>query len=152
MTRRLRVVESTAAGVDLAGLEGQVAYRLRRAQLAVFADFSAALQAIDLRPGRFGVLALIGSNAGITQNEICDVLGIQRANLVTVLDDLERRGIAERRASAVDRRANALHLTPAGKRLLARAMDVQAAHEAAIERRLGKSARDELLKLLQRLT
>lgn len=152
MTRRLRAVDRVASGADLAGLEGQVGYLLRRAQLAVFAEFSATLQALDLRPGQFAVLTLIGSNAGITQNEVCDVLGIQRANLVTVLDDLERRGIAERRASAVDRRANTLHLTPAGKRLLSRAMDAQTAHEAAIERRLGKAARDELLKLLQRLT
>lgn len=154
-TRRLKPIEhrdDSKAGIDLSGLEGQVGYLLRRAQLAVFDDFSVALKALNLRPGQFAVLNLIGRNAGITQNEVCAVLGIQRANLVTVLDELERRGVAERRPSATDRRANTLHLTIAGVRLLTRALDAQAAHEGAIESRLGKAERDRLLKILRHLT
>lgn len=149
--RRPTRATNGASSLDLQGLGGQVGYVLRRAQLAVFADFAAALHALSLRPGQFGVLRLIGSNPGVTQNEVCEALGIQRANLVAVLDELESRGLAERRASARDRRANTLHLTPAGARLLERAMSAQAAHEARIGARLGVNGRAALLRLLERL-
>jgi DNA-binding MarR family transcriptional regulator len=152
LPRRTRRPPTGGRELDLQGLGGQVGYLLRRAQLAVFADFTAALQALRLRPGQFGVLRLIGSNPGIMQNEVCEALGIQRANLVAVLDELEARGLAERRASTQDRRSNELHLSPAGTRLLERAMAVQAAHEARVAVRLGIKGRADLLRLLNLIT
>jgi len=129
-----------------------VGYRLRRAQVSVFQQFLAAFQHLDLRPAEYSVLALIAANPGRKQSEIAEALGIKRANFVTLINRLEQRGLTERRASAGDRRANALHLTTAGRDLFADAQAEQDAFEARCVARLGGAAeKDRLLALLDRL-
>lgn len=129
-----------------------IGYRLRRAQLGVFQRFLSAFEALDLRPAEYSVLALIGDNPGRKQTEIAQVLGIKRANFVALVNGLEQRGLTERRSARDDKRANALHLTPAGEDFLAQARSIQDRFEAECIMRLGgKDARDTLLDLLDRL-
>ncbi len=139
------------ATAELGLLRDDLGYLLRRAQLAVFADFGEKLAELQLRPGQFAVLIAIDHNPGVTQSDVCQLLGIQRPNFVAVIDDLEARGLARRTSSAADRRSNSLLLTAAGKRLLQRAVDLQREHESRLARRLGPGGRQTLLELLSRL-
>jgi DNA-binding MarR family transcriptional regulator len=136
---------------DLAGLDKQVGYMLRQAQLAVFNDFVAGQRGAVARPGQFSILAVIDRNPGLSQSRVCAALGIKRANLVTVIDDLESLGLVRRDSGVVDRRSNHLHLTPAGQRALRSARDDQALHEARIAKLLGIAGRRTLLKQLAKL-
>ncbi len=136
---------------DLAGLDKQVGYMLRQAQLAVFADFIAGRKGAVARPGQFSILAVIERNPGLSQSRVCAALGIKRANLVAVIDHLESLGLVRRDTSATDRRSNRLQLTPAGQRALRGALDDQALHEARITRLLGVAGRRTLLKQLAKL-
>jgi DNA-binding MarR family transcriptional regulator len=117
----------------------------------VFADFGETFAELNLRPGQFAALTVIDGNRGITQSEVCAALGIRHSNFVTVIHDLERRGLVRRNSSAADRRSKALELTPAGRRVLDRAAGLQRIHEARIARRLGPGGREQLLCLLARL-
>lgn len=129
-----------------------VGYRLRRAQLAVFQTFTAAFAPFDLRPAEYSVLVLIAENPGRKQTEIAQVLGIKRANFVTLINRLENRGLTERRIAAGDRRANALHLTPAGSTFVADVRARQDAFESRyIEKLGGIEQRDALFSLLDKL-
>ncbi len=136
---------------ELGLLGDDLGYLLRRAQLSVFADFGETLAELDLRPGQFAVLTAIDHNPGVTQSDVCQLLGIQRPNFVAVIDDLEARGLARRTSSVADRRSNSLLLTAAGKRLLQRAVDLQREHENRLARRLGPGGRQTLLELLSRI-
>ena len=131
---------------------GAIGYRLRRAQLSVFQKFLAFFDEFKLRPAEYSVLVLIDDNPGRKQTEIAEVLGIKRANFVTLVHGLEERGLVERIPSAQDKRANALHLTEAGRTFLATA---QARHarleEETVQRLGGPAARAQLLELLDRL-
>jgi len=137
--------------LDLTGLNGKVGYLLRRAQIAVHGEFTDLLRELKLRPGQFAVLRLIGNNPKLTQSKVCVALGIQRANLVGVIDELERRGLLGRTTSDADRRSNCLQLTSDGHRVLARSTELQERHEAAIGRSLGAGGYAELLRLLGKL-
>jgi DNA-binding MarR family transcriptional regulator len=129
-----------------------VGYKLRRAQLIVFQDFLESFSKLKLRPAEFSVLALIAQKPGQKQSEIAETLGIKRANFVALMDGLERRGLAERRKTDVDRRSHALHLTPEGRRFVAKATAVWQAHEDRLIARLGgPAARDKLIELLDRI-
>ena len=144
--------EGAGAGeIDLAELTGVVGYVLRRAQLAIFEDFIARFAALDLKPAQYSVLLVIGRNPGRKQSEIAASLGIQRPNFVAMLDELERRGLAERVRSVTDRRSHAIVLTDDGRALLARAAAVQAEQEAIIAERLGPGGREALVEQLRRL-
>jgi DNA-binding MarR family transcriptional regulator len=138
--------------VDLGTLRGQIGYELRRAQIFAFADFIAALAELELSPGGFGVLSVIEANPGLRQSEVCRALGIQKTNFCAVANEFERRRLVVRREVDHDRRSYALHLTPEGQAMLRKARAKQAEHESRLVRKLGEQGRDQLLKLLGRLT
>lgn len=130
-----------------------VGYRLRRAQLSVFQRFLAVFDEIGLRPAEYTVMVMVADNPGRKQTDIADVLGIKKANFVTLVHGLEARSLLERRPAAGDKRANALHLTAAGEAFLSRAHTLHDAMENDIIARLGgMEARDALLRLLDRLS
>jgi DNA-binding MarR family transcriptional regulator len=141
----------SSKSAELGDLEQHVGYMLRRAQLAVFADFSAVQRGSVARPGQFSVLAVIGRNPGLSQSQLGAALGIKRANLVAVIDHLESLGLVRRSPSATDRRSNRLELTPAGEKALRESIVDQAKHEARITRLLGATGRVALLKQLAKL-
>lgn len=139
------------ASLDLSALTQITGYPLRRAQMAVFEDFNRRFAALELSPAQYSALVTIGDNPGRKQSEIAGALGIQRPNFVAMMDELERRGLAERLRSDLDRRSHALLLTPAGRALVARARAVQAEQEEAIVQTLGPEGRKTLVGLLRRL-
>jgi DNA-binding MarR family transcriptional regulator len=143
--------EPAASATDVDLLNRSVGYMLRRAQLAVFADFGESLAELGLRPAQFGVLSVLDRNPGITQSKVCSALGIQHANFVSIIGSLERRGLVQRTSSATDRRSKSLTLTAAGRRALGSASELQRLHEMRIGQRLGPGGRAQLLHLLERL-
>ena len=142
---------SEAPSADLGDLADHVGYMLRRAQIAVFADFSHSQRGPVASPGQFSILAVIGRNPGLSQAQLCAALGIKRANLVAVIDHFESLGLARRQASATDRRSNALYLTPAGEQALHAGFEDQAGHEARVTKLLGVEGRAQFLAQLATL-
>jgi len=132
--------------------ETVIGFQLRRAQLQAFQELIERLGMVDLRPAQFALLSVLESNPGINQTVAARILAIKRTNFVTLMDGLERRGLAERRVSIRDRRGRPLHLTPKGVELLHEAARIQAQHEEELRTRLGgKAAAETLLRLLRSL-
>lgn len=135
--------------LDAGALQGLLGYRLRLAQQAVFRDFAASVQ--GLSPGRVGLLVFIDANPGVAQSRLAEAVERDRSTMVGVLDQLEARGLIERRRGA-DRRTNGLWLTRAGRTLLARALRAIARHEQRIAARLSAPERRQLLALLAKIS
>ncbi len=125
-----------------------IGYRLRLAQQAVFGDFASTVEGIT--PGRIGMLILVDANPGVTQSRLAEAVQRDRSTMVGVLDDLEGRGLIERRRGE-DRRTNGLWLTRAGRGFLVRALRQIAAHERRIAARLTRTERAQLLALLEKI-
>ena len=83
--------------------------------------FARALEPLGLRPPHFGVMRLIASEPGLTQQELAERSLIDPSSMVAVVDELEELGYAERQHHPGDRRKHAIHLTTDGKRTLKRA-------------------------------
>lgn len=132
-------------------LPGLIGYQLRLAQLAVFNDFAAKLQDFDISPGRFGVLVLISANPGMTQSLLASATQLDRSTMVAVIDQLEARGLVERRASPTDRRSNALVLTAGGEKLLKQLKRRIKQHEARIAAAMTPGETTTLVNLLTRI-
>lgn len=138
-------------GLDLGPLPGLLGYALRRAQVAVFADFIASFATLDLRPAQFSVLLLIRHNPGCKQSDVAEALGILRPNFVAMMDDLDHRGLTQRTTSKGDRRSYAIFLTEAGDALLDAAMKVVAEHEARLTSAMKPGEPEKFLDLLARI-
>jgi DNA-binding MarR family transcriptional regulator len=126
-------------------------YHLRRAQLAVFADFERAMAGLALTPGQFGILARIAANPGLSQSALGRAVGIERSSVVAVIDRLERRGLVTRGKIAGDRRANALALSAEGQKQFQLALRRVRAHERRIARGLSPAEAKTLIALLRRI-
>jgi DNA-binding MarR family transcriptional regulator len=138
--------------LDQRAMQQVIGYRLRRAQLIVFKEFSEAFSELELRPAEFAVVALIGDNPGRKQAEIAAALGIKRANFVALINGLAERGLVERRQPENDRRSHALFLTACGLDFATRMNGIQQEFEQQLVERLGGPAeRDRLIALLDRI-
>lgn len=151
MAKSAAVAKKKPAELDLALLPGLIGYQLRLTQLAIFNDFGTSVHDQELSPGRFGVLVLIGSNPGLTQSSLAAATQLDRSTMVAVIDQLEERGLVERRASPNDRRSNALWLTAAGKKLLQGMKRRVKAHEKHIAAALGVDDTTRLIDMLERI-
>ncbi|HUI60898.1 MAG TPA: MarR family transcriptional regulator [Steroidobacteraceae bacterium] len=149
--RRAAAADGSGRSVEFGPLTDYLGYALRRAQMSAVAEFLDAFREVDLRPTQFAVLTIINENPGIRQSEVCTALGIQKANFVPLLNELERRGLALRKAGVSDRRSSALHLTALGDATLQRARALHEAYEEQFVTRLGRRGRDQLLALLNKV-
>ena len=144
--------QNSKTDIDLGPLPELIGYVLRRAQLTVFQDFFAAFAPFDIRPAQFSVLTVIERNPGLTQTKVAEALGIKRTNFVGMLDELEKRGLAERRQAARDKRSYALYLTADGAALMRKLRPVLKAHESRMVALVGEEGRDRLIELLHDIT
>jgi len=138
-----------AAAPDLGALKDRLGYFVRRLQVWIFQDFIRRLARLDLSPAQFSVIVVIGANPGLSQAELAETLGIERARLVRVLHRLERRGLTQRRASHSDGRRHALELTRKGRTVRAAAERLAAQHEDVLREKLGIRRYRTLLKALR---
>ena len=140
-------IDSTTTNIE----EG-IGYWLRRAQQTVLHDFTETFVPYDLRPAEFSLLMLLASQPGIKQSDAAEILGIQRANFVALVDSLQQRGLAERRKPESDRRVQSLFLTRQGTDFVVETSGKWRQHESRMISRLGGlEERDQLVDLLTRL-
>ncbi|HVI99866.1 MAG TPA: MarR family transcriptional regulator [Sphingomonas sp.] len=136
---------------DVGVLSALVGYHLRRATNVVAADFARSLSETGVRQVLFGVLSVVERNPGINQGSVGRSLGIQRANMVALVNELVERGLVDRRVSAEDRRAFALSLTDEGKCAYADCLARIRAHEDSVLGDLDTRERKRLIALLSRI-
>ncbi len=128
-----------------------IGYQLRMAQIALFRDFAQGPGAEDVTPGLFGVLVIIEANPDMKQSELARATHLDRSTVVTVIDNLERRGLVERRVALHDRRSNAIRLTEAGGTLLKKLKRQVMAHEKRLMENFSADERETFIRLLQKV-
>jgi MarR family transcriptional regulator for hemolysin len=108
----------SARQIDFGFRVARIARRLRQA-------VDAELRVLGLTEATWRPLVYVRRlGDGVRQKELATALSIEGPSLVRILDNLERRGLIERRADESDRRARGIHLTRAGRELARRAAKV----------------------------
>jgi DNA-binding MarR family transcriptional regulator len=115
------------------------------------AAFAQALQPLELHPKQLLVLTLLDSTPGITQRECVVRSQIDPSTMVSLVDELEGLGLAERRRHPEDRRKHAVHLTAKGKRRLERGREVAAAVTDELFAPLDARERETLGELMRKV-
>jgi DNA-binding MarR family transcriptional regulator len=115
------------------------------------AKFAERLSAINLSPPHAGILRVVQTSGGISQQSLAEHLRILPSRLVVLIDELEERGMVERRADPGDRRTYALYLTDKGRDTMKAIGRVGREHQDALLASLSTQERDLLASLLLRV-
>jgi DNA-binding MarR family transcriptional regulator len=106
---------------------------LRRVQNQLSRDFHLRAKRWDLRAGMFSALEIIAANPGISQSDVCREVGQDKSVMVTLIDEMERRGWTVRERSATDRRRYRLSITDTGATVLGELVaDMQSVESAGM--------------------
>lgn len=125
---------------------------LRRAHRRAAAVMSEAMRPLGIEMRHFAVLLVLVNRGPTEQRDLVDATGSDKAGIMRVVDDLERKGLAVRKSVPGDRRVRAVEVTPRGIEVF------DAAHTAAqplAERLvsvLGAGEAEQLTDLLTRFT
>jgi DNA-binding MarR family transcriptional regulator len=128
-----------------------VAFLLSQVGAHASARFAERLEPLGLKPPHSGILFVIEQADGLSQQALGEKLGVFPSRLVAILDELEERGLVERRDNSADRRSYALYLTKAGRETLDRIRRVGQAHQDALCAALNPAERAQLAGLLTRI-
>jgi DNA-binding MarR family transcriptional regulator len=102
-------------------------------------------------PLAYHALALIDDFPGIEQYRLAELMGIDRTNVGQVIDDLEAKGLVDRRVNDADRRARELRTAARGVALRRRMRPRVLAAQASVLAPLKPPERMLLIDLLTRV-
>lgn len=113
--------------------------------------FAARLTELQLLPAQAGILRLIANQPGCSQQALAEQLGLFPSRMVAFIDDLDKRGLVQRRRGATDRRVYELQLTKHGQAVMGQLAAIGKAHEAEFSAGLSAAQRSTLAELLELL-
>lgn len=132
--------------------ENNAAFLLTQLGTHAANQFAERVGELGLTPPQVGILAMIDSRPGLSQQALAGELGLLPSKVVSFIDQFESRGLVTRTRGTMDRRVYELRLTEDGAALLRRARAVADAHEAAFFATLDPEEHDTLRALLRRLS
>lgn len=124
---------------------------LRQAHWRAATVMAEALRPLGIELRHFAVLIVLVDRGPTVQRDLAAATGSDKAGIMRVVDDLERKGLAVRKTVPGDRRARAVEITPQGLELF------DAAHVAAeplaerLVAELGPGEPEQLTDLLTRI-
>jgi DNA-binding MarR family transcriptional regulator len=122
-------------------------------QVGIYAarQFAERMAEVDLQPPLFRVLNLVEAAEGQSQQAIGEAIQVPPSRMVALVDELEQRGMVERRPDPADRRVRALFLTEKGRETLTRGRAIAKQHEKELTRGMAAADRKRLTELLQKI-
>lgn len=111
--------------------------------------FAERLEPLGFAPHHAGIFRILAQDPGLSQQDLAKTLSMHASRLVGLLDELQQRGLVERRPSERDRRLYALHLTSDGERALRRIGEAAREHHQALMAGLSADQQNQLTDMLE---
>jgi DNA-binding MarR family transcriptional regulator len=124
---------------------------LNQAALAANRLVGDGLSVVGARRSHYAVLAALDEFGPASQAALGRRCGIDRSDMVALVNVLSRDGLVGRRPDAADRRRNVITISAAGRRRLRALEAVVAGLQDALLTPLSAAERDQLVALLRRV-
>ena len=105
----------------------------------------------ELTPQQFTVLAALEHNEGVSQTALVEMTGIDRSTLAEMARRMVEKGLLSRERTEQDQRANAVAISPGGRKALRSARLAAERAERALLEALPASERPKFVKALARI-
>lgn|GEM_PF-587469 len=141
-----------SGALELTALTASLGYLLRRLQLAYKKHFTRVAGSAGIPANHVGAMFAIGLNPGVTPSQLCAALGIDAAQVTSMLNQLELKKLIKRKSSKLDGRSRAIELTAAGERVFATTQNIALEAEQTFTQDILDAAEArQLVMLLSRL-
>jgi DNA-binding MarR family transcriptional regulator len=132
-------------------MRDRVPFLLYRAAELSHSLANGMLARVQLTARQVGILTLVTEWEPMTQKALGDALRIDRTTMVSLIDDLERKGYVVRQRHPLDRRAFLVHPTEPGRTAKAEAIAILDEQQRRFLAPLTPAQRKQLGTLLKRL-
>jgi len=132
-------------------LTEDASFLLARANALALAAGNEALAEHGLKVRSYAVLALAVEETRPSQRELAEFLRLDPSQVVSLVDDLQRRGLVAREPDPTDRRANVVVATEAGRALHERAREAAQSAQRRLHAALSAAQSEQLAELLRLL-
>jgi MarR family transcriptional regulator, lower aerobic nicotinate degradation pathway regulator len=129
----------------------QTGFLISRVGMVAQKRFAERLEQLELTTRMWGALNVLDAEGPTTQGSLCKSVGMDPSSMVATIDELEAKGLVERRPHPTDRRAHALHVTDSGRATLARGRELARRAQDDLLAPLTSDEREQLHGLLLRL-
>jgi DNA-binding MarR family transcriptional regulator len=131
--------------------DAYLGYLLKHAQLRFFELGAVALAPLGINGREAAVLRVIDAGRSVSQGEIARALDVDRTTMVTLIDDLQVKGLVDRSQDPEDRRKNVVALTESGRRVVQKAAEAAGQAEREFLGPLSAAEAAQFKKLLRAL-
>jgi DNA-binding MarR family transcriptional regulator len=137
-TKKPKIVKAPSLPLSVGLLPNLLGYNVRRAEIALWRDFSRTVGEGEANPG-------------VAQIDIANQLDIDKATIVGLVQRLQRRQCVVCRQSDVDRRRQGIFLTDRGQKELNQLRQEMLEHETRFTRLFSAEELAQLFTLLRRI-
>lgn len=123
-------------------------YLIRRCQQFLGDLYAREAGSTDLTKQQFMVLAALEHNEGVSQTALVEITGIDRSTLAEMVRRMLEKGLVSRERTEEDARANAVAITPSGRKALRAARNAADRAEKALLDALPQGDRARFVKSL----
>jgi DNA-binding MarR family transcriptional regulator len=131
-------------------MAGHLIRRLHQHSTQLFAQHTQAA-GFDLTSVQYAALDAIGSNPGVDQASVAEIIGYDRATIGGVIERLDNKGWVRRVVSTQDRRSRELSLTAKGSKIYASLQPIVHALQADILHPLSATDQERFIQLARQV-
>lgn len=132
-------------------LEKHLGFLFHRMTLIYRSEMLERFEKLKIQGPHFAILAMIEHTPSITQNQLCQETGIDKASMVKITDHLEKLKYIERKEAPTDRRVKNLTLTKLGQKVFTEAAKIRAEFESEFLSILTKEEQTKFKENLRKL-
>lgn len=142
------MTKSDEPGIDF--LTGSLAYAVKRAQVRIYDAVYEVYKDERVTPARMTALCLVATRPGMSQSALAELMHVNRASIIKIVNHLQETGLITCRENEQDRRSHILETTQEGHEKLRRLARLTVTLEQGIARNLTRRERDTLMRLLEK--
>lgn len=132
-------------------LRSHLGFCLYKCALRLRGMMDQTLSEYGLISPQFGIMTLLSTEESLSQNDIGQRMGVDKATMVKLIDGLESQGFVKRTPHGEDRRVRLVSLTASGRTAFTKIVSQSRAVELEFTSRLSKDELDTLRNLTGRL-
>ncbi|WP_409479075.1 MarR family winged helix-turn-helix transcriptional regulator [Pseudobdellovibrio sp. HCB154] len=132
-------------------LEKYLGFLFHRVTLIYRSAMMERFEKLKIQGPHFAILSMIEHTPSITQNQLCQETGIDKASMVKLTDHLQDLKLIERKEAATDRRVKNLTLTKHGQKVFAEATKIRLEFENEFLSQLTKEEQTVFKNTLRKL-